>query len=776
MNDLINEFLAETREMLNALSGAIVAWEANPGDRERLDEIFRFLHTVKGNCGFFDLPRLQQLSHAAEDALAEVRSGRRVPDHRLVNAVLGVIDRIGELIQALETGEAVASEDDEQLIASLSGQDRLTIVEPEVAPAPTEARRASRSVRLSVDLLDRMMSSVSDAVLARNEMARRLRDRERDPEVHAAFERVSASIGEIREAITRTRMQRIESLFAALPRMVRDLASELGREVRLEMDGGDVELDREMIEMIRDPLTHIIRNSIDHGIESPADRREKGKRPAGHLRVSARQAGNQILIEVSDDGRGIDGESLVSRAIGAGLLTPEQADRLAPQERNDLVFLPGLSTAGEVTAISGRGVGMDVVRANVERIGGIVELDSRLGEGVRLCMRVPLTLTIIPALCVSAGGQIFAIPRSAIEELLRETAVEIHQVGTARVATIRGRRLPLADLRDLLGLEDEAPAISPKVILLKPAGGDVYALRVDAVHDHEELVVKPAAPAVMAAGVYAGTTLADDGRPILLLDPSGMATSAGFGSTVEAIEPRGETGHEARQEAETSLLLLRTLDDRLRAINVSAVERIEEVPSAAVAFSAGRLRVSMGGTIIPLAGCDAPPATDRLRILRLTDGTTEIGYAFSEVIDIRSVAIQAHPAAAPAEVAAVALVDGEQVELIDPHWLFSRFGDGAKPADAPVCALPPGDPWTDNLLRPLIESLGYQVVAAEPGIAADLLIENEACPVPPGVSAAGILKLRDKPEKGGDGDESVYRYDREAIVDILRRRREAGNG
>ncbi len=391
MDELINDFIAETRDMLQALSGAIVAWEAAPDDRARLDEIFRFVHTVKGNCGFFELPRLAQLSHAAEGALAEVRAGRRVADTRLVNAVLAVIDRIGELVQALETGESLASEDDEQLIAALAEESAADAPETAAAAAPEpEMRKSVRSIRLSVDLLDRMMNGVSDAVLARNELARRLRDAPRDVAVEAAFERVSACIAEIRDGITRTRMQRIDSLFSGLPRLVRDLAAELGKQVRLEADGGDVELDREMIEMIRDPLTHIVRNAIDHGIETPDDRAAAGKKAAGCLKVSARQAGNQILIEVADDGRGIDGEALVRKARAAGLISAEQAERLTSSQKTALVFTPSLSTAEEVTAISGRGVGMDVVRANIERIGGVVDVDSRPNQGVRLCIRVPL--------------------------------------------------------------------------------------------------------------------------------------------------------------------------------------------------------------------------------------------------------------------------------------------------------------------------------------------------------------------------------------------------
>ena len=272
MDDLLAEFIAETREMLEALGGEIVAWEASPDDKARLDEIFRFVHTVKGNCGFFDLPRLEMLSHAAEDVLADVRSGNRAADNVLVSAVLAIIDRIGELVQALETGEAVSSADDDLLIAALAHKAEAAEVAHAGGHGAIETRKPIRSIRLSVDLLDRMMSGVSDMVLARNELARRLRESSGDLSVENAFERVSSCIAEMRDAITRTRMQRMDSLFVMLPRMVRDISSELGKSVGLDIDGGDVELDREMIEMIRDPLTHIVRNAIDHGIEPAAER------------------------------------------------------------------------------------------------------------------------------------------------------------------------------------------------------------------------------------------------------------------------------------------------------------------------------------------------------------------------------------------------------------------------------------------------------------------------------------------------------------------------
>ncbi|HXC74729.1 MAG TPA: Hpt domain-containing protein, partial [Sphingomicrobium sp.] len=312
MDDLIADFVAECRDMLEALGGEIVAWETQPDDRARLDSIFRFVHTVKGNCGFFDFPRLEALSHAAEDALADVRAGRRHPDGALVSAVLAIIDKISEMIAAIDAGEEMPAGDDSALIDALSpgAESHAAPVAAALADGQGKAAAAPRTIRLSVELLDRVMSTVSDMVLARNELARRLRVSATEVAVDGAFERLSAIIAEMRDAITRTRMQRIENLFVALPRMVRDLSAELGKQVLVDIEGGDVELDREMIEMIRDPLTHIIRNAVDHGIEKPGERLQAGKREIGVLSVSARQSGNQILIDIHDDGRGIDGKKL----------------------------------------------------------------------------------------------------------------------------------------------------------------------------------------------------------------------------------------------------------------------------------------------------------------------------------------------------------------------------------------------------------------------------------------------------------------------------------
>ncbi|GLR47674.1 chemotaxis protein CheA [Sphingomonas astaxanthinifaciens] len=775
MDDLIADFVSECRDMLESLGGEIVAWEAQPQDRARLDSIFRFVHTVKGNCGFFDFPRLEALSHAAEDALADVRAGRRQPDPALVSAVLAVIDRIGEMVEVIAAGQPLPDGSDEDLIEALKPGAEQPAQPAQPAPAANPVANAfasgaaPRTIRLSVDLLDRMMSGVSDLVLARNELARRLRDGNADVAVAGAFERMSGIIAEMRDAITRTRMQRIESLFVGLPRMVRDLSAELGRQVLVDIDGGDVELDREMIEMIRDPLTHIVRNAVDHGIEPPAERLKAGKREIGLLSVSARQSGNQILIDIVDDGRGIDGKKLVAKALDVGIIESADAARLSSREQLNLIFEAGLSTAREVTSISGRGVGMDVVRSNVERIGGLVEVESKVGQGTRITVRVPLTLTIIPALTVSIGNQHFAIPRVAIEEIVRAggEAVELSHVGGAGIVTIRGRRVPEIVLADVLGLDSPLTEEERTLIVLKPAGGDVYALAVDRVHDHEELVVKPAAPAVMATGLYAGTTLADDGSPILLFDPAGLARVGGVKiETQERSVRLLDEAAPAKAEEATPVLLFRDRLGNRRAIRLGIVDRIEEVPGSAISMAAGRIRVQLGQDILPLAGIDVPPeAHEKVRLFRLSDGDVQLGLAFREVIDLDAIAENVIPADVPGPVEGVTLVAGEPAELVDAHWLFATEGQGAAALDTPpVCRLDLADPWVRNMLRPIVEAAGYRVVPSDSEVAADLAI---AWAGTEGAAAKRTLWLSPEPDAPAN-ENHIYRYDRAGLLVALR--------
>jgi two-component system, chemotaxis family, sensor kinase CheA len=776
VDDLLTDFIAETRETLEALAGEIVAWEADPADKARLDAIFRFVHTVKGSCGFLDLPRLGNLSHAAEDCLAEVRSGERTPDAALVSAVLAIIDRIGELTDALEANETLPEGEDEFLIAALApGHAAAPAVENSgpvgkisVMPAAPPTRTVSRSIRLPVELLDRMMAGVSDMVLARNELSRLLRASGSNSATDVAFERLSLCVGEMRDAITRTRMARIEALFSALPRMVRDLSTELGKSVKLEVDGGDVELDREMIEMIRDPLTHIVRNALDHGIETPEERKTAGKPEIGRLRIGARQSANQILIEVSDDGRGIDADRVVRKAINAGVVTAEQAAAMSWSHKLDLIFEPGLSTAEQVTGVSGRGVGMDVVRANIERIGGTVDIESNPGQGLRLSLRVPLTLTIIPALTVSAKGTLFAIPRSAIDELVRPKGdqVRIERIGGEQVVFIRGVRLPVVNLGRFMGLtEDAEPGL---LVVLRAGGGERYALGVEAVHDHEELVVKPAAPALMASGIYAGTTLPDNSRPMLLLDVAGIAAAANVRRDQSVAEEEEAPVQKRKVDAALPTLMFRDLDGVVRGVRLALVERIEDVATDCVMETSGVQMLPLQVRLTKLHSVSALPAHERLRLLRLSDGQNVMAYAIDQVIDVVEMRAELAPAPVAGPIAGVVLHEGNPIEMLDPFWLFTHAATASANDDAPLCLVADAeDPWAREVLAPLLGAAGYRVLfAGEPNEDRVSVVVTSTNRSPEGVDAP-VVRLRGTPDN--IGDESIYRYDRDGLLKALRR-------
>ena len=759
MDDLLQEFIAETRETLEAISGEIVAWEAAPADQGRLDAIFRFVHTVKGSCGFLDLPRLARLSHAAEDVLAAVRDGKRTPDTALVNAVLGIVDRIGAIVEAIAAGASLDNSDEDLLIAALA-PDAQPCAQ---APAAPQNRAVSRSVRLNVDLLDHMMSGMSEMVLARNELARRLRDSDVDPQVEAALERLSLTVADMRDTVTRTRMQKVDALFSALPRLVRDTSAELAKSVDLVIEGADVELDREMIELMRDPLGHIIRNAIDHGIETPAERRAAGKPMTGRLIVSARQSGNQILIEIADDGKGIDVARIVAKAAEKRLYGVAELALMSEAAKLDLIFAPGLSSRDTVTAISGRGVGMDVVRANIEQIGGRVVLTNDPGRGLRIVIHVPLTLSILSTIIVGVGTQRFALPRQAIEEIVmvRGDQVRIDTIGDAATVTVRGKRMPLVSLGHLLDLNSDAP---PTLVIVSTREGD-YALGVDTVLDTEELVVKPASPAVMATGVYAGKTLPDNGLPMLLLDAAGIAAVAGLRFT-----PVASVSAQVEEVVPgVPALLFDDLDGQRRAIALAVIDRVEPVPTDAIRWSGGAMRLSVGDTIIPLHAVAELGARTEVAVLRLTDGESEMAYAIAEAIEIVALPAEMAPARGTGPIAGVVSIAGEQIELVDPHALFA--GQPVTLGSLPVCLLQvDGSGWMETFLKPALEASGYRCVTAlAAGETAAVALAMEDSPVRE--TLAPVVTLRRTPTAERDDDPSIYRYDRPALIAALAARR-----
>ena len=794
MDDLLADFVAETREMLEASEGEIIAWEANPSDGSRLDAIFRFVHTVKGNCGFFDFPRLANLSHAAEDALADVRAGRRDANAALVSAVLAVIDRIVELVDAIEATGVCPEGDDKALIEALEdGADEGAVTGDPVAidaaasnptdpavtdsassPSATAPVQALRTIRLPVDLLDRVMSGVSDMVLARNDLAHRLRQAGNQPTIDGPFERLTSILSDVRDAITHMRMQRIETLFSALPRLVRDLSAELNKQVLIDLEGGDVELDREMIEMVRDPLTHIIRNAIDHGIEPPHERLAAGKRETAFLTIAARQSGNTISIVVSDDGRGIDEEKIAAKALSTGLITQAERAKMDRETILQLIFEPGFSTAEEVSSVSGRGVGLDVVRENLEKVGGSIKVSSTTGVGTLFTLQIPLTLSIIAGLTVEIGAQRFSIPQSYVEEIVHGSAktLDFTQMGETALVTFRGQRIPCVSLAEVLGLPGDAREDSDRsMVILRLASSDLFALAVDNIHSHGDIVVKPLAPAVMKSGVYAGSTLLDDGQPVLLLDVTNIASSYDLMADARSRVFADALAEEKRtQETLERAMLFTDFEGRRKAVRLELVQRIETAPADAIDRSGASPRAVIDGMILPLINLpEGPLSSPKVRLLRLSDGASQVLYAVKDIEDAIALSKDLKPVEEDPLAEAVTLVDGQAVTLIDGHTIFARYGEAPKSANRPVCRLPDSE-WARAILTPLVTAAGYDIVSGdseEGALSIWFEEEFEAAQALEWELSGPVIRLRDQPEAASDA-ETIYRYDREGLMQALR--------
>jgi two-component system, chemotaxis family, sensor kinase CheA len=790
MDDLLEEFIAETRDTLETLSSQLVQWEKTPDDLTLIDSVFRFVHTVKGSCGFLDLPRLLRLSHAAEDVLSNARDGKLSASAGLVTCVLAVIDQIAALTVALETGRSVFDNDEALINAMLAyipdqnapatelmaREDSIELENAELEEAASPSK--SRTVRVSLGLLDKLMNGVSDMVLARNEVSRQLRKYGASNELEHSFSRLSSSVAEMRDAIGMMRMQHIDRLFSSLPRLLRDISQELGKDIKLTIEGSEVEVDREMVEVLRDPLTHILRNAADHGIESAEERQANGKTAAGHIKVTARQSGNQIMVEISDDGRGINLEQLGQKAIAAKLITVSEWQKMPEKAQLDLIFRPGLSTAETVSSISGRGVGMDVVRTNLQSIGGTIDLENFPGLGLKMTLRLPLTLSIIAGLSIRAGDQIFGISRSSVVEILstKNKNVELEEIGGMQIARIRGERMPYAKIEAILGIEEQTTYgdTSRTLIMIRPAIGAVFALDVAAVIDNEELVVKPGAPLIMATGLYAGTSLPDNGRPMLLLDSSGLAAKVGVIDQLYTYEEDAlESSVDTHSLNQMSALLFVATDGVKRAIRLSVIDRMEDVSAEKIKFVGGKLRASIDGNLYEVFGINKAPEDGNVQMLRLSDGDTSKYLAVNEVLDIFSLTGEMVPSAHPDLHEGIIEALGETVELLNSFQFFESH-EGAAVSNAgkmkPLCFVEcdGDDLWETRILQPLLVASGYKVSFDEADRAnAEIVLSRENVATETAHEDARILRLRDSSYANKGNGSSIYRYDRIGLISAI---------
>ncbi|MBM3734653.1 MAG: chemotaxis protein CheA [Acidobacteria bacterium] len=596
--EILDEFLVETSTNLSQLDLDLVELEQRPDDGELMNRIFRTIHTVKGTCGFLGLSGMEQISHVGENVLNRLRNRELRLNPMLVSLILDLVDALRVESASLQTTSKESGNGWEDLVARLKQAESMpaTAAGPEVAEslavlstnqkpaAPPAPEAPDTTIRIDVGLADKLVNLVGELVLVRNQML------ESGGESQAR-QRLNLITSELQESVMKTRMQPVSVVWNKLPRVVRDLGAQLGKQIQLVQEGSETEMDRGVIEAIRDPLTHIVRNSCDHGLERPEVRRERGKPEAGTLRLKAYQESGQVVIEVADDGAGINGEKVRNKALEKGLVTPQQVAVMSERQLQELVFLPGFSTADTVSSISGRGVGMDVVRRNIQRIGGSIELASQTGAGTLLRIRIPLTLAIIPGLLVTAGGQRFVIPQASLVDLVRASGAQVPKVmqwvDDNPVFRRNGRLWPLLFLKQVLGMEACDAGWCPEVLTAAfvEAKGRRFGLVVDAVQSMREIVVKPLGRKARGLNVYAGATILDDGNVALILDIAGLAQKAAL-ECVEA--PPEETQARGAGEGAARRTMLLVEAGEYKVLSTEPARLGGELPAIVVSHGAMR--------------------------------------------------------------------------------------------------------------------------------------------------------------------------------------------
>jgi two-component system, chemotaxis family, sensor kinase CheA len=699
--EIIREFLIESVENLARVDREMVELEREPGNAHLLASVFRTIHTIKGTCGFLGFARLEAIAHAAEDILSDLRKGQRALSSELTTLILAAVDAIKRILGSIESGADEGPPFEQEILARLRGvmraaeslpesvdgaleEDHASGPEAGAAPPssavragesarPRSAHAADTGLRVDVGLLDRLMDMVGELVLTRNQVLQYNAQRE-DATLNAVSQRLNLITSELQEGVMKTRMQPIGVVWNKLPRIVRDVAAALDKDIELRMEGSETELDRTIIEAIKDPLVHIVRNSCDHGIETAPVRVAQGKPARGTLALRAFHEGGQVNIEISDDGAGIDVERVRAKAIERGLLTSEQSQRMPDREALNLVFLPGFSTARVVTSISGRGVGMDVVRTSIERIGGSVDLISSSGQGTTVKVRIPLTLAIIPGLVVWSGGERFLVPQASLQELIRiegegaRTRIEyVHQTPVYR---LRNRLIRLADLNALLGLTARRGPDEASIVVLQ-AGEECFGLMVDSISDTQEIVVKPLGQHLKGLNCYAGATIMGDGRIALILDVAGLAARAEvFAGQREEMAAADQTRAPAEAQEKKSLLLFRAGDCGRIAMPLDAVSRLERIPRSDVERACGREVIQYRNRLLPLvrlAGMLGENSEDHeeLPVVVYRAGATDLGLVVDEIADIVEECVLSPYGSDRAGLVGSAIVGGKTTDFLD---------------------------------------------------------------------------------------------------------------
>ena len=588
---------------------------------------------------------------------------------------------------------------------------------------------ANQSIRVNVDTLEHLMTMVSELVLTRNQLLEISR-RNEDTEFKVPLQRLSNVTAELQEGVMKTRMQPIGNAWQKLPRIVRDLSGELGKQIELEMHGADTELDRQVLDLIKDPLTHMVRNSADHGLETPAERAASGKAEQGTIRLSAYHEGGHIIICIADNGRGLNTERIKAKAVANGLVTEAELEKMTEAQIHKFIFEPGFSTAAAVTSVSGRGVGMDVVRTNIDQIGGTIDIKSVAGEGSSVTIKIPLTLAIVSALIVEAGGDRFAIPQLAVVELVRARANSEHRIERIKdtaVLRLRNKLLPLMHLKKLLKIDDGSSSDPENgFIVVTQVGNQTFGIVVDCVFHTEEIVVKPMSTKLRHIDMFSGNTILGDGAVIMIIDPNGIAKALGAaGSASQAVADEHAAHHAIGGEQLTSLLVFRAGTAQPKAVPLALVTRLEEIAADKIEISNGRYMVQYRDQLMPLVQMEgvSVQTSGSQPILVFADETRAMGLVVDEIIDIVEERLHIQVSGAKDGILGSAVIKGQATEVIDVgHFLPMAFADWfirkemATEAQTQSVLLVDDSPFFRNMLAPVLKSAGYKVRTAASAI------------------------------------------------------------
>ncbi len=746
--EVIREFLVESHENLSRLDQELVELEKNPKHADLLASIFRTIHTIKGSCGFLSFSILEKITHQAESILSQLRDGTRDLNPHLVSLILESVDAtrrmlasieatgregcgsFDDLTERLRTAAQGVSLDEAPLITATAlkmtdqpGESAAPATRESVPPATQESSAvADANIRVAVGLLDTLMDLVGELVLTRNQILQFNAERE-DPALNATAQRLNLITTELQEGVMKTRMQPIGVVWNKLPRVVRDIAVALGKQIKLVLDGTGTELDRTIIEAISDPLVHLVRNSCDHGIESPEVRVLAGKPAQGTLTLRAYHEGGQVNIEIGDDGAGIDVASVKRKAIEKGLIRAEYAEKMGDREVLNLIFVAGFSTSETITNVSGRGVGMDVVKSHIEKIGGVVDIFSRPGEGSTVKLKIPLTLAIIPGLVISSGGELFVIPQVSLLELIRiekgSLDKHIEHVHQTPVYRRRGSLLPIAYLNEVLGLKADDLAEAVNIVVLQ-AEDRQFGLVVDGIYDTQEIVVKPLRKQLKGLSVYAGATIMGDGRVALILDVLGVGQRSGVLADSREQQRSGVEVKPQLDVASQRLLLFRCGSYERMAVPLALVARLEEFPRSAFERAGGREVVQYRDHILPLINlrslleCGDPERdslADPAQVVVFNDNNRSVGMVVEQILDVVEETVTIRQKTSRNGLLGSGLVGGRVADFLDLNYVIrGEWLDGQTSSiKGKKILVADASSFSRGLIRSGLEMAGYQV-------------------------------------------------------------------